>query len=139
MVMDTARISTWTRTAALLCAAGASGALSVLSGCGDESCEQDYVSSDTITTSQNPYQISYLSSNLQIGGIRWQNVTTGASGVATITQVYECVPLILLPPICGDWSRVTMDIALIPGANTVHTYEQDGGCEWRSDYQITLN
>lgn len=134
--MGAARFCALTGSLALLCVAGT---LALLTGCGSgESCEQDYISSDQVTTSQNPYRISYLSSNLNIGGIRWENVTTGISGTASITLVNECVGGFLLPRFCGDWSRVTMDIPLALGLNTVHTYERDGDCEWRSDYLITL-
>jgi hypothetical protein len=124
---------------ASLCAMSVAGTLALLAGCGSESCEQDYPPPEQIATSDNPYRISYRTSNVGISQVRWENVTTGDSGTASLEQKYECVPFIFFPPICGDWLHVTMDIPLIPGANTVHTYEASDGCEWRDDYVITLD
>jgi len=127
------------RFSVLLCVAGVAGTLSLLTGCGYESCEQDFLPPEQITTNDNPHRISYLSSDLGIAGIRWQNVTTGASGAGSVTRVNECTGGFPFPRICGDWSRITVDVSLAPGQNTVHTFESSDGCEWRKDYLITLN
>ena len=136
--MGEARNPALVGTLALACLAGLAGALVLLAGCGSGGCEQDYVSFDEIATNDNPYRISYRTSNLAISQVRWENLTTGASGTATLEQRYDCVFFIFFPPICGDWLYVTMDIPLVPGANTVHAYEASDGCEWRSDYLITF-
>lgn len=108
--------------------------LLVLAGCGN-TCEQDYSPPSELNTSQNPYAIDYWSTNLGIDGTSWVNQTTGASGVGVVTQEYHCI----FPFGCGTMSHVSNTVELAPGLNTVYTYEQNDGCDWRSDYLITLN
>lgn len=111
-------------------------AFTFLAGCGGgNDCEQDFGPPRSITATQNPYELSTLSSDLSIGSVRWVNATTGESGVGTVTQVQECVPFIG----CGTWSRLVVVIPVIVGTNTVHRYYTSDGCEWRDDYLITLN
>jgi hypothetical protein len=136
--MGAVRFSASTGALALLCVAGVAGMLSLLTGCGVD-CEQDFPPPEQITTNDNPHRISYLSSDLGIASIRWQNVTTGASGTGSVTRVNECTGGFPFPRICGDWSRIIVDVSLAPGQNTVHTFESSDGCEWREDYLITLN
>ena len=108
--------------------------ITTLTGCGP-SCEQDYFPPIEITTNNNPYHLSYLSSDLEIGSARWENITTGASGIANVTHVNECV----FPIGCGTWTSVEMDVSLAIGLNTVYTFKSSDGCEWREDYLITYN
>ena len=108
--------------------------LGLLTGCGaDESCEQDYPPPIQITTSQNTYTIDYNSTDLAISEVRWENPTTGGSGVATIDVYKGCFPIFG----CGTGLAITMDIPLAAGENTVYVFERSGGCEWRSDYVIS--
>ena len=106
-----------------------------LTGCFGDSCSQDYLPPEEITTSDNPYHISILSTNLSIVSARWVNITNGESGGGSVTQVYEC----FFPFGCGTWTRVEWDVSLTTGLNTVYTYERSGGCDWRDDYLITYN
>jgi hypothetical protein len=114
----------------------AAAAFTLLVGCGGgDDCEQDIGPPRPITTTQSPYELSTLSSDLSIGSVRWVNATTGESGVGTVTHVQEC--LFLLG--CGTWSELVVMVPLIQGANTVHRYYTSDGCEWRDDYLITLD
>jgi hypothetical protein len=111
-------------------------AFTLLAGCGGgNDCEQDIGAPRPITTTQSPYVLSTLSSDLGIGSVRWVNATTGESGVGTVSHVQECVFLLG----CGTWSELVVVVPLIPGANTVHRYYTSDGCEWRDDYLITLD
>lgn len=137
--MFASKIRTWPGALAVSCVIGASSALGPIAGCGSsESCEQDFPPPQQISTASSPHRISYLSSNLGISGARWQNLTTGASGAGSVARVNECVGGFPFPRICGEWTRVTLDVTLGPGSNTVHTFESSDGCEWRSDYVIAL-
>lgn len=109
--------------------------VTTLTGCNSTSCEQDYPPPFEITTSDNPYNLSFYSTDLSISSARWENITTGESGIANISQIYECI----FPLGCGDWTHVEMYVPLTTGTNTVYTYETSDGCEWRSDYLITYN
>ena len=105
-----------------------------LAGCSSE-CSQDDAPPLELSTSQSPYHLSRLSSDLSIRRVRWANVTTGTSGACTVEQVDECV----FPLGCHTWTRVSADTNLAPGLNAVYTYEKDGDCEWRDDYLVTLD
>lgn len=108
--------------------------LAVLSGCSD-SCSQDSSDPFPLDTNENPYQYVSHSSDLDIESARWVNETNGSSGDGTVTIVNDC--LFLLG--CGQWARTEMSIDLNPGLNRVSIYETEDGCEWREDYDITLN
>lgn len=109
--------------------------LASLTGCGGfESCEQDHPPPRQETTSQSPYEIRTLSTDLEITSARWVNITSGTAGSGTVTQVEECVFLLG----CGTWSLIAMDIPLVQGVNTIQTYRTSDGCEWREDLSITL-
>jgi len=104
--------------------------LLMLSGCGDDIfdtvCEQDVpVSQDSTFTT--PYTIGYYTTNFDIRAVRWVNRTTGGSGSAQIVQVD------------ANWLSVHMEIPLASGLNNISVYEDDGDCEWREDYLVTLN
>ena len=105
-------------------------------GCsGFDDCEQDYPPPSQLSTSSTPHTFSTLSSDLGISSTRWENLTTGESGGGTVTRVYECVFFIG----CGNWSRVENTVPLSAGYNLVYIYNSSDGCEWRDDYEITLN
>ncbi len=108
--------------------------ITFLTGCGNE-CIQDYPPPTEISTYQNPYTISYSSTDLGIQYTRWDNTTTGVSGSGDVTYGYGCVWFFG----CGDLAYVSNEIQLAPGLNTVYTYEGNDGCDWRDDYLITLN
>ncbi|HEU4646137.1 MAG TPA: hypothetical protein VFS80_11325 [Burkholderiales bacterium] len=101
-----------------------------------ESCEQDLLPPDAISTSDNPHRIQYLTSDLGIPSVRWHNVTNGMSGFANLERVNQCTPWPFI--VCGDWTQVTMDVPLVPGLNEVQSFTHSDGCDWRSDYAITL-
>jgi len=109
--------------------------LSLLIGCSSDDCEQDYPPPSQLSTTSSPHTFSTLSSDLGISSTRWENLTTGESGGGTVTRVYECVFFIG----CGNWSRVENTVPLSAGYNLVYIYNSSDGCEWRDDYEITLN
>ena len=132
--MRGAKVVTWAGSLATVGAVTGATVLGLLTGCGaDESCEQDYTPPRVIATGDATYELSYLSSDLSMNRIRWENHTTGGSGMATLAIENRCVPFFG----CGNWKVVSMGIPLAAGDNTVYVFEQDGGCEWRSDYVIT--
>lgn len=110
------------------------GATLSLAACGS-SCEQDSSPASIISTSENPYQISRKSTDLDIVSARWVNHTTGESGSAIVYQDYACV----WPLWCGTWTHMEASIPLSPGLNRVTFYEKSDGCEWKDENEITLN
>ena len=73
---------------------------------GGNDCQQDVGPPTSLAATQNPYELSALSSELGIGSVRWANATAGESGVGTVTQVQACVPFIG----CETWSRFVVVI-----------------------------
>jgi len=133
--MGSARIAAWAGSLASVGAVGGAIMLGLLTGCGaGESCEQDYTAPREIATGDATYQLSYLSSDLAMHPVRWENRTTGGAGMAAMVIEDRCVPFFG----CNTWRVISMDIPLAAGDNTVYVFEKDGGCEWRSDYVITL-
>jgi hypothetical protein len=74
----------------------------------------------------NTYNITRISTDLSISSVRWENITTGASGYGNVTQGYECI----FAWGCGTMTRYEYDISLATGKNTVYTYRKSGGCDW---------
>jgi major membrane immunogen (membrane-anchored lipoprotein) len=105
-----------------------------LTACGT-SCDQDSSPASIIQTSQNPYQLSRRSTDLDIVSARWENQTTNEIGGATVYQDYGCIFLFG----CGTLTHIDASIPLSPGLNRVIFYEDEGDCEWREDIEITLN
>ncbi len=118
----------------LLAALALAAATLQISAC-KTSCSQDSVPPSQIDTSDNPYRLAYLTTNFDIRAVTWDNRTTGQSGHASLTRVYECVFLFG----CGNWLRVEMEISLAPGLNNIRVKEDEGDCKFSDDYQITLN
>lgn len=105
-----------------------------LVACGT-SCEQDSAPANIIQTTDNPYQIYRLSTDLDIVSARWENRTTSERGSATVYQDYGCI-LILG---CGTLTHIKASIPLSPGLNRVTFYEDEGDCEWKDENEIILN
>ena len=109
--------------------------LALVSGCGSHSCSQDYPPPWEITTNENPYHLSFLTSDFEISSARWKNITTGDAGISELSTIDKCV----FPLGCATWLRIDMDVPLITGENLVYVYEKSGHCEFRSDYLITYD
>ena len=105
--------------------------IGLLVACGGSDCEQDYPPPSERTTSSTPYRIA-TSHNLEYSSVRWVNQTTGYSGTGTVGT--GCVLLFG----CG-WTQLEVYVDLDPGENLIYVYEFYDGCEWRSDYLVTLN
>jgi len=108
-------------------------AITILPGC--SSCSQDFLPATQETINGNTYHIGYVSTNPSIESVRWENITTGESGTATIHNDGHCFAFIG----CIGGSHVEMDIPLAPGLNTIFTYRSHDGCEFREDFLITSN
>ena len=110
----------------------------LLSGCGgggdDDECASSVSPASQIATSQSPYTIRSLSSDLGISAVRWMKPGTGESGTGTVTHVQDCVLFV-----CGTWSELIAVVPLTSGANTVQVFSTSAGCESRTDYVVTLN
>ncbi len=108
-------------------------ATSLLAACGT-SCDQDGTPLSIIRTSDNPYELTRRSTDLEIVSARWSNQTTGSSGSAIVYQDYGCIFLFG----CGTLTHIEASIPLSPGLNRITFYENDGECEWKDEMEITL-
>ena len=100
-----------------------------------ESCSQDPPIPILLTVHYSPYAFVGHTSAYDINGFSWQNLTTGQSGVGTISgPIYKC-----FFPLCGYWMQYSADIELQYGENLLRVtkYYADTSCGFYDDYIIT--
>jgi len=106
---------------------------SMVSGC--EQCSQDPYPPSYVDATTSPYHLAWSTTNTDLERVTWLNQTTSEAGDGVVDGPY------------WEWiffgyawvMHVSMDIPLVPGANTVvvYTYDRGSSCGFHDDYVIT--